>query len=121
MRRFIVIAAACAVVVVLLVPAAHAENGHCANVRFRSPYTHRQAVARVAVRGGPVSCGTARMLIKQALGGAATAKVIGTTRYWSVGGWRCSSGGDGTITFCMRGPGKVEGTTPTPGGFWPEP
>ncbi len=43
----------------MLPSAARALDKHCANVTFVSPYTHKAATARVAVRRGSVTCATA--------------------------------------------------------------
>jgi hypothetical protein len=98
------------------------KNKHCADVQFRSAYTHKNAMARVAVRRGNVSCKRARNLIKDALAVYVPAsKKTGETWSWSVDGWKCSSGGDGEVDFCTRPRNEVEATTPTPGGYWAQP
>lgn len=91
-------------------PSARAENTNFMNVRFRSPYTHKQAQARVAIRHGRVTCAQARTVIRKAL--SARRNETGQRWYWSAKGWTCSSAGDATVTFCARGRRKVEATTP---------
>lgn len=119
LTKAVMVALATLAVVAVVAPSASAADKRCANVRFRSPYTHSIATARVAIRRGNVSCATARPLIKRAL--ATKHRATGETWHWFVSGWRCSSGGDGTITICTRKSKKIEATTPTPGGYWPQP
>jgi hypothetical protein len=93
--------------------------GRCPDVEFRSPYTDALATARVAVRGGTATCAAAQALIRAAF--SVKVQANGETWQWSVDGWICSSGGDGTTDICTHQGNKVIATTPTPGGFWPEP
>jgi hypothetical protein len=99
--------------------ASFAEDRRCANVGFTSPYTQAEVTARVAVRRGSTSCPTARGVIGRAL--SVKHAWTGAMSYWSVAGWECSSGGDGTVTVCNRAQQKIESTTPTAGGSWSNP
>jgi hypothetical protein len=105
---------------VLAPVSASAEDKHCANVQFRSPFTLKRAQARVAIRRGNVSCATARKVIKKALSDG-TRTSSGLTEHWVADGWRCSTAGDGTHTYCTRPGREVAATTPTNGGVWSEP
>ncbi len=94
-------------------------TGRCADVEFRSPYAGAIATARVAVLSGTVTCAVARALISAS--SSVKHPASGESWQWSVDGWLCSSGGDGTIDDCTRQGNEVEATTPTPGGYWAEP
>jgi hypothetical protein len=85
--------------------------------------------AKIAISSGPAICAHASEVIIDAIaahsGGAGHTDVGGV---WSLAvvGYTCMTGGDGTVMTCERqGPGTqlsvLIGTTPTPGGYWPDP
>jgi hypothetical protein len=84
--------------------------------------------AKVAIVSGPATCSEAERLVSDAIGAQGTTTTPQADGMWSwhVGDYTCTSGGDGTISTCVGGrlgvqASKIIGTTPTPGGYWPDP
>lgn len=84
--------------------------------------------AKVAIVSGPATCSQADRLVSDTIGAQGTTTTPQANGMWSwhVGDYTCTSGGDGTISTCVGGrlgvqASKIVGTTPTPGGYWPDP